>query len=56
MPGSSRYNGNVDNREVAMMTVLTVQSIKVSLDILSHLFVMRHHFNLEGGVLSTQKV
>ena len=37
------------------MTMLTVQSIKVLLDILSHVIVMKNHFNLVGGVVSKLK-
>lgn len=37
------------------MAMLTVQSIKVLLDILSHVIVMKNHFNLVGGIVSRLK-
>lgn len=55
-PGSPHCDGNAGNSEMAMMTMLTVHSIKVLLDILFHAFVMRNHFNLEGGILSRLKI
>lgn len=37
------------------MAMLTVQSIKVLLDILSHVIVMKNHFSLVGGIVSRLK-
>lgn len=55
-PGLPHYDGNSGNSEMAMMTMLAVHLIKVLLDILPHAYVVRNHFNLEGGILSRLKI
>ena len=49
------YTNSAGNKEETSMTMWTVQSIKVLLDILSHVIVMKNHFNLVGGVVSKLK-
>lgn len=55
-PDAPHYDSNSGDSEMAMMTMLAVHLIKVLLDILLHVFVVRNHFNLEGSVLRRLKI